>query len=154
MEIPIINISSLKSKYDTINTGDMSTICTKSTNHLVSPRKKNVEIPELSIDIFNSKSNTKELLTSYISKKISKNKQYNSSNKDKYKLLMKKLDTWDKEHLSVVKEDPDLLYQKLSTLYRKINLVKEQKKLDQFHSLLRSISPFRWLPWGLCSWLR
>ena len=142
MEIPIINISSLKSKYDTINTGDMSTICTKSTNHLVSPRKKNVEIPELSIDIFNSKSNTKELLTSYISKKISKNKQYSSSNKDKYKLLMKKLDTWDKEHLSVVKEDPDLLYQKLSSLYRKINLVKEQKKLDQFHSLLRSKSNF------------
>ena len=142
MEIPTINLSSLKSKYDTINTGDMSTICTKSTNHLVSPRKINVEIPELSIDIFNSKSNTKELLTSYISKKISKNKQYSSSNKDKYKLLMKKLDIWDKEHLSVVKEDPDLLYQKLSTLYRKINLVKEQKKLDQFHSLLRSKSNF------------
>ena len=43
---------------------------------------------------------------------------------------MKKLEIWDKEHLSQVKEDPDILYSKLSTLYRKVNLKKEQKKLE------------------------
>ncbi len=50
---------------------------------------------------------------------------------------MKKLEIWDKKHLSQVKEDPDILYSKLSALYRKVNLQKEQKKLEQFNYLLK-----------------
>ena len=60
----------------------------------------------------------------------------NKSRKEDYSLLMKKLEIWDKEHLSQVKEDPDILYSKLSALYRKVNLQKEQKKLEQFNYLL------------------
>ena len=54
--------------------------------------------------------------------------------------LMKKLEIWDKEHLSMEKENPDSLYKRLSSLYKKINLEKEHKKLEQLNFLLKSKS--------------
>ena len=55
---------------------------------------------------------------------------------------MKKLENWDKELLSMSKENPDSLYQRLSKLYKTINLKKEQQKLEQMNFLLKSKTNF------------
>ena len=148
MELPSVNIESLKVKIDNNNINDLSTVYTRSHRDLISPRKENIDIPDLTLENFRNKTTSKELFSSYFIKKKSKSKvnlkasNNNKNKKDDYTLLMKKLEIWDKEHLSQVKEDPDILYSKLSTLYRKVNLKKEQKKLEQFNYLLKSKSNF------------
>ena len=143
-----MNIESLKVKIDNNNINDLSTVYTRSHRDLISPRKENIDIPDLTLENFRNKTTSKELFSSYFIKKKSKSKvnlkasNNNKNKKDDYTLLMKKLEIWDKEHLSQVKEDPDILYSKLSTLYRKVNLKKEQKKLEQFNYLLKSKSNF------------
>ena len=143
MELPSVNIESLKLKIDNNNITDLSTVYTRSHRDLMSPKKEDIDIPELTLENFRNKSTTNELFFSYFFKKKSKSKvnlkaiNNNKNKKDDYSLLMKKLEIWDKEHLSQVKEDPDILYSKLSALYRKVNLQKEQKKLEQFNYLLK-----------------
>ena len=143
-----MNIESLKVKIDNNNFNDLSSIYTRSQRDLISPRKENIDIPDLTLENFRNKSTTNELFSSYFIKKKSKSKvnlkaiNNNKSRKEDYSLLMKKLEIWDKEHLSQVKEDPDILYSKLSALYRKVNLQKEQKKLEQFNYLLKLQSNF------------
>jgi uncharacterized circularly permuted ATP-grasp superfamily protein len=62
----------------------------------------------------------------------------NNENQNKYSLLMKKLESWDKENILIKNQDPSTLYKKLSSLYKKINLKKEQKKLDELNYLITS----------------
>ena len=143
-----MNIESLKLKIDNNNITDLSTVYTRSHRDLMSPKKEDIDIPELTLENFRNKSTTNELFFSYFFKKKSKSKvnlkaiNNNKNKKDDYSLLMKKLEIWDKEHLSQTKEDPDILYSKLSNLYRKVNLKKELKKLEQFNNLLKSKSNF------------
>ena len=57
-----------------------------------------------------------------------------------HNILMKKLENWDKEHISMAKENPESIYNRLSNLYKEVNLKKEKRKLEQLNSLLKSKS--------------
>ena len=133
----------------TSNLTDLSTIYTKSKyENNISPRGRNSGIGELTIKSLTNKTVPKELYLTYFPKKkkkmkinfkgIMKKKKENNENQNGYSLLMKKLENWDKENLSIRKEDPATLYKKLSALYKKINLKKEQKKLDHLNFLMMS----------------
>ena len=133
----------------TSNLTDLSTIYTKSKyENNISPRGRNSGIGELTIKSLTNKTVPKELYLTYFPKKkkkmkinfkgIMKKKKENNENQNGYSLLMKKLENWDKENLSIRKEDPATLYKKLSALYKKINLKKEQKKLDHLNYLITS----------------
>ena len=133
----------------TSNLTDLSTIYTKSKyENSISPRGRNSGIGELTIKSLTNKTIPKELYLTYFPKKkkkmkinfkgIMNKKKENNENQNKYSLLMKKLENWDKENLTIRKEDPTTLYKKLSALYKKINLKKEQKKLDHLNYLITS----------------
>ena len=68
-----MNIESLKIKIDNNNINDLSTIyTTKSQRYLMSPRKENIYIPDLTLENFRNKTTTKELFSSYFIKKNQK----------------------------------------------------------------------------------
>ncbi len=133
----------------TSNLTELSTIYSRSKyENIISPRGRNSGIAELSIKSLTNSTIPKELYLTYFPKKKKKfkidikgmieKKKENNENQNKYSLLMKKLENWDKENLSIRKEDPSTLYKKLSAIYKKINLKKEQKKLDHLNNLMTS----------------
>ena len=133
----------------TSNLTELSTIYSRSKyENIISPRGRNSGIAELSIKSLTNSTIPKELYYTYFPKKKKKfkidikgmieKKKENNENQNKYSLLMKKLENWDKENLSIRKEDPSTLYKKLSAIYKKINLKKEQKKLDHLNNLMTS----------------
>ena len=149
-------LSTLKKKLDS-NITDLSTINTRSQyDRTLSPKVFNTEIPDLTLHNFNNESILKDIYSSYFSRKktkvkinlksssnkIKKNNLSYKNNKENYSLLMKKLENWDKENLHIAKENPEELYVKLTNLYKKINLKKEQKKLKQLNELLTSKTNF------------
>ena len=130
---------------------DYSTIQTKSNPELLyhdNKLKKNLktQYPFLSKKI-KKHSTSIDIYSSLISLKKNISNKYlfktaENHSKNEKSLLMKKLENWDKEHLSMSKENPDSLYQRLSKLYKTINLKKEQQKLEQMNFLLKSKSNF------------
>ena len=130
---------------------DYSTIQTKSNPELLyhdNKLKKNLktQYPFLSKKI-KKHSTSIDIYSSLISLKKNISNKYlfktaENHSKNEKSLLMKKLENWDKEHLSMSKENPDSLYHRLSKLYKTINLQKEQKKLEQMNFLLKSKSNF------------
>jgi len=131
------------------NLTELSTIYSRSKyENITTPRGRNSVIPELTIKSLINKTVPKELYLTYFPKKKKKvkislkgfmNKQKeNNENQNKYSLLMKKLESWDKENILIKNQDPSTLYKKLSSLYKKINLKKEQKKLDELNYLITS----------------
>ena len=135
------------------NLTELSTIYSRSKyENITTPRGRNSVIPELTIKSLINKTVPKELYLTYFPKKKKKvkislkgfmNKQKeNNENQNKYSLLMKKLESWDKENILIKNQDPSTLYKKLSSLYKKINLKKEQKKLKQLNELLTSKTNF------------
>ena len=130
---------------------DYSTIQTKSNPELLyhdNKLKKNLktQYPFLSKKI-KKHSTSIDIYSSLISLKKNISNKYlfktaENHSKNEKSLLMKKLENWDKEHLSMSKENPDSLYQRLSKLYKTINLKKEQQKLEQMNFLLKSKTNF------------
>ena len=55
-----MNIESLKVKIDNNNINDLSTIYTRSHRDLISPRKENIDIPDLTLENFRNKSTTND----------------------------------------------------------------------------------------------
>ena len=53
-------------------------------------------------------------------------------------VTLKKLNIWDKEHITEHKENVFALYNRLSAFYVNKKLVKEKTKLDGLNSLLQS----------------
>ena len=138
-------------KHNLETSSEFSTIQTKSNPELLyhdNKLKKNLKTQyptlsknlrknSISIDIY---SNLISLKKNISNKYLFKTAENHSKNEKS--LLMKKLENWDKEHLSMSKENPDSLYQRLSKLYKTINLKKEQQKLEQMNFLLKSKSNF------------
>ena len=58
MELPNVNIESSKLKIDNNNFNDLSTIYIWSQRDLISPRKENIDIPDLTLENFKNKSTT------------------------------------------------------------------------------------------------
>ena len=133
------------------NSVDLSTIQTKSNPDLSNYNNniKNLknQFPK-SRDFFNTNTISRDLYSNLMTlKKHASSKYYlkttiENKAKDENSILMKKLENWDKEHLSLIKENPDSLYHRLTNLYKTINLTKEKKKLDQMNFLLKSKSNF------------
>ncbi len=119
---------------------------TKSTSNILKLKNKSYNIlQDLSSESFMENPILKIKNSNLLSlnhNSPSKLSEMNSDNsiQIQHSKLMKKLEIWDKEHLSMEKEKPDSLYKRLSSLYKKINLEKEQKKLDQLNFLLKSKS--------------
>ena len=102
------------SQYDLLS----SEPSTKSTSNILKLKNKsNNIIPELSLDSFIENPITINLNSNLFSPKINSNNsplklsKINSDNsiQIQHSKLMKKLETWDKEHLSIEKENPDSL---------------------------------------------
>ena len=138
-------------KHNLETSSDFSTIQTKSNPELIyhnNKLKKNLKTQyptlsknlrknSISIDIYSNLISLKKNISNKYHFKTTENHSKNEKS-----LLMKKLENWDKEHLSMSKENPDSLYQRLSKLYKTINLKKEQQKLEQMNFLLKSKSNF------------
>ena len=149
-------LNTIKKKLSS-NITDLSTINTRSQyDRNLSPKVFNTEIPDLTLQKFNNKSISKDIYSSYFSRKkkklkinlksrnheIKKNNTSIKDSKENYSLLMKKLENWDKDNLHITKENPQELYIKLKNLYKKINMKKEIKRLKQLNSLLTQKSNF------------
>ena len=138
-------------KHNLETSSDFSTIQTKSNPELIyhnNKLKKNLknQYPTLSKNL-RKNSISIDIYSNLISLKKNISNKYNfktaeNNSKNENTILMKKLENWDKEHLSMSKENPDSLYQRLSKLYKTINLKKEQQKLEQMNFLLKSKSNF------------
>ncbi len=119
---------------------------TKSTSNILKLKNKSYNIlQDLSSESFMENPILKIKNSNLLSLKHNSPSKLSEMNSDnsiqiQHSKLMKKLEIWDKEHLSMEKETPDSLYKRLSSLYKKINLEKEQKKLDQLNFLLKSKS--------------
>ena len=119
---------------------------TKSTSNILKLKKKSYNfLSDLSSESFMENPILKIKNSNLLSLKHNSPSKLSEMNSDnsiqiQHSKLMKKLEIWDKEHLSMEKENPDSLYKRLSSLYKKINLEKEQKKLDQLNFLLKSKS--------------
>ena len=119
---------------------------TKSTSNILKLKNKSYNIlQDLSSQSFMENPILKFKNSNLLSLKHNSPSKLSEMNSDnsiqiQHSKLMKKLEIWDKEHLSMEKENPDSLYKRLSSLYKKINLEKEQKKLDQLNFLLKSKS--------------
>ena len=138
-------------KHNLETSSDFSTIQTKSNPELIYHNNKlkknlknqyptlskNLRKNSISIDIYSNLISLKKNISNKYHFKTTENHSKNEKS-----LLMKKLENWDKEHLSMSKENPDSLYQRLSKLYKTINLKKEQQKLEQMNFLLKSKSNF------------
>ena len=149
-------LNTIKKKLSS-NITDLSTINTRSQfDRNLSPKVFNTEIPDLTLQKFSNQSISKDIYSSYFSRKkkklkinlksrnheIKKNNTSIKDSKENYSLLMKKLENWDKENLHIAKENPQELYIKLKNLYKKINMKKEIKRLKQLNSLLTQKSNF------------
>ena len=138
-------------KHNLETSSEFSTIQTKSNPELIYHNNKlkknlknqyptlskNLRKNSISIDIYSNLISLKKNISNKYHFKTTENHSKNEKS-----LLMKKLENWDKEHLSMSKENPDSLYQRLSKLYKTINLKKEQQKLEQMNFLLKSKSNF------------
>jgi hypothetical protein len=138
-------------KHNLETSSDFSTIQTKSNPELIYHNNKlkknlknqyptlskNLRKNSISIDIYSNLISLKKNISNKYHFKTTENHSKNEKS-----LLMKKLENWDKEHLSMSKENPDSLYQRLSKLYKTINLKKEQQKLEQMNFLLKSKTNF------------
>ena len=92
------------------------------------------EFPDLILNEYNKKNenifNHKNILKS------------NSINKNKYKILMKKLENWDTENINMKKKKPNVLFSTLNNFYKKNNLNSERNSLNFMNNLLRSKNNF------------
>ena len=119
---------------------------TKSTSNILKLKNKSYNIlQDLSSESFMENPILKIKNSNLLSLKHNSPSKLSEMNSDnsiqiQHSKLMKKLEIWDKEHLSMEKENPDSLYKRLSSLYKKINLEKEHKKLEQLNFLLKSKS--------------
>ena len=92
------------------------------------------EFPDLILNEYNKKNenilNHKNILKS------------NSNNKNKYKILMKKLENWDTENINMKKKKPNVLFSTLNNFYKNNNLNSERNSLNFMNNLLRSKNNF------------
>ena len=116
----------------------------KSSPNLFQLKKnKSGFIPDLSVENFMETPKSKIIFSNIISLKQRSHAKLNyktSPIEKEHNLLMKKLENWDKEHISMAKENPESIYNRLSNLYKEVNLKKEKRKLEQLNSLLKSKS--------------
>ena len=116
----------------------------KSSPNLFQLKKNKSDfIPDLSVENFMETPKSKIILSNIISLKQRSHPKLNyktSPIEKEHNILMKKLENWDKEHISMAKENPESIYNRLSNLYKEVNLKKEKRKLEQLNSLLKSKS--------------
>ncbi len=116
----------------------------KSSPNLFQLKKNKSDfIPDLSVENFMGTPKSKIIFSNIISLKQRSHPKLNfktSTIEKEHNILMKKLENWDKEHISMAKENPESIYNRLSNLYKEVNLKKEKRKLEQLNSLLKSKS--------------
>ena len=124
-------------------TNSIKSITESSPNLFQLKKNKSDFIPDLSVENFMETPKSKIILSNIISLKQRSHPKLNyktSPIEKEHNILMKKLENWDKEHISMAKENPESIYNRLSNLYKEVNLKKEKRKLEQLNSLLKSKS--------------
>ena len=70
---------------------------------------------------------------------FNKNKEINDENKYKYSIILKNLDSWDKEHCKeLIDKSDDNLFNYLYSYYQKNNLIEEKKNLIFASNILKT----------------
>ena len=110
---------------------------TQNSPNIFSPKiykTKSNEFPDLILNEYNKKNEN------YLNhKNIFKS---NSNHKNKYKILMKKLENWDTENINMKKKKPSVLFSTLNNFYKNNNLNSERNSLKFMNNLLQSKNNF------------